>query len=134
MEIPAGYSQYDSENNFVEYIGPLYWRDGADGPEFGFRVEARHCNMLGIAHGGLLSAFADIVITRVVAECAEVPRRALTLSLTTDFIGGAKRGAWVESRVSVSKRNGSIGFASCEVLADGVVVVHASAVMKYMPR
>lgn len=134
MDIPAGYTRYDSQNNFVEYIGPLYWRDGTEGPQFGFRVESRHCNMLDIAHGGLLSAFADIVITRMVAECTEVPRRALTLSLTTDFIGAARRGAWVESQVCVSKHSGSIGFASCEVFADGVLVLHASAVMKYIPR
>lgn len=130
--IPAGYAQYDSRNNFVEYIGPLYFRDGPEGPQFGFLVEPRHCNMLDIAHGGLLSAFADIAITRAVAECTEL--RALTLSLNTDFIGAARRGAWVESRVSISKRGGGIGFATCEVLADGVAVVHASAAMKYIPR
>ena len=44
---------------FTTHNGPWYhWADAA-GFRQGLRLQERHCNGRGIAHGGFLSAFAD---------------------------------------------------------------------------
>ena len=65
---PEGYAPLDWRRGFGAEIGPLYRRHGADGQlSLGFRVEERHTNGMGNAHGGMLMTFADMAWGQVVS-------------------------------------------------------------------
>ena len=75
--------------NFAEMIGYRLtaWRQ--DAAEIFFEAEARHMNRSGLLHGGVLATVIDAACG--FAGCYQAPpgqgRRALTLSLTTQYIG-----------------------------------------------
>ena len=44
-------------DDFIGVIGPLYIKGSGADVVLGFRVERRHCNPVGICHGGMLASF-----------------------------------------------------------------------------
>lgn len=134
LAIPRGFEPLDTHNNFLDLIGPFYCRRMDDEEIFGIRVESRHCNSLNIAHGGLLATFADVVVSRAAVIAKSAPSYAVTVSLNTDFIAAAPLGAWLEGRANVGRIGGSLAFVSCEVIAEGVLLLRASGVLKFLPR
>ncbi|SFU88044.1 PaaI family thioesterase [Halomonas korlensis] len=57
-------------------------------------VEPHHLNRSGIVHGGVLSTLLDVAMSFSGLHC-EAPdqlRKAMTLSLTTTFVGPARQG------------------------------------------
>jgi len=132
--LPPGYEPFDSRNGFVDLIGPLYCLRDGDQEVFGLRVEPRHCNTLNIAHGGLLTTFADVVVSRAASVAKTPPSYAVTVSLNTDFMAGAPLGSWLEGRAQVGRIGGSLAFVSCDIFADTVLALRASGVIKFLPR
>jgi uncharacterized protein (TIGR00369 family) len=132
--VPAGFSPLNLDFGFLKLIGPIYCRLDNGVEVLGLRVEERHCNSVAIAHGGVLAAFADVLVTRAVSITRQPPVPALTISLNTDYIGAAPLGAWLEGRAVVNKATGSITFAACEVRVGEAIVLQASGAMKMLPK
>ena len=78
----------------------------------GFRIAPRHLNAGGVLHGGMVMTFADIVLAQAVSRVADPP--FVTIRLTTDFIGIAVEGDWVE------------GTAVAQVPVDGIIAVQGT--------
>jgi uncharacterized protein (TIGR00369 family) len=109
---------------YLDHVGPLLRRpDGT----IGLRIEGRHLNSAGKAHGGLLASIADHAIGRAVNEALE-DAGAVTVSLTTDYLGAVSEGDLVEARTHVDRLGGSLAFADCTIAVDGKDVVRARAV------
>jgi len=106
---PEGYSSILSTSPFGWENGPIFNR--TDGEDFkrGFRIASKHLNAGGVLHGGMVMTFADIVLAQAVSKVAEPP--FVTIRLTSDFIGIAVEGDWVE------------GTATAEAPKDGIVAV-----------
>jgi uncharacterized protein (TIGR00369 family) len=68
------------------------WR--ADFARLELAVEPKHLNRSGVVHGGVLATMLDVALgySGVFTEEKERVRRAVTLSLTTSFLGQAKSG------------------------------------------
>jgi acyl-coenzyme A thioesterase 13 len=109
---------------FLEHVGPVL----SDGDVLGIRVEARHLNSSGMAQGGLLATLVDFALGRAVRASAEEGRRAATVSLTTDFLGAAKEGDFVEARTEVERLGGTLAFADCSLTVEGREIVRGRAV------
>ena len=109
---------------FLDNAGPLLRR--ADGV-IGLPIEQRHLNAAGKAHGGLLASIADHAIGRAVNEALE-DAGAVTVSLTTDYLGAVDEGDFVEARTNVDRLGGSLAFADCAITVEGEDVVRARAV------
>ncbi|MCW5749207.1 MAG: PaaI family thioesterase [Alphaproteobacteria bacterium] len=132
--IPEGFEPFAYSSAFLDAVGPLYERKAADGALLlGLRIEARHCNRRGFAHGGLLVTLADLVLGYSLGS-AGAQRGLLTVNLTTDFAGAAQVGQWVEARADIQKASGSLAFANCYITADGRRIVRASGIFKAPPR
>lgn len=56
------------DGQFAEMVGPLYLQRDASGTSYGFRVEARHSNVRGNIHGGMLMTLADQILGLTVVE------------------------------------------------------------------
>ena len=131
-EIPPGFAPIvRAQGPFNTLIGPIYEKRDGDRLVMGLRVEERHCNSQGFAHGGLLATLSDLglgyaMIGRV--EVAGERRRFVTVNLSIDYLGSAKVGEWIESDVEVQKIGRNIAFCTGFLVAGGRRVVRASGV------
>ena len=94
----------------------------------GLRIQPKHANARGSAHGGLLMTMCDIALGYRTTRSQTPSPMLTTASVTTDFAGGAKVGDWVEAHVDVHKVGGRLAFANCYLICNGERIVHASAV------
>lgn len=135
-EIPDGFTELPFRTGFIAANGPLYFKRDGDGLlRLGFRVEERHCNPMGMAHGGMLVTFADMQLpfgARLQGGLADnfLP----TISLSIDFLAPAKLGAWVEGETQVLRKTRNLVFAQCTVAADGEPALRASGIFKIGPE
>jgi uncharacterized protein (TIGR00369 family) len=120
--------------NFADLIGYRLtaWRQ--DEAEISFEADARHMNRSGLLHGGVLATAIDAACG--FAGCYEPPpgqgRRALTLSLSTQFIGPVPLGTRLTASARRSGGGRTIFFASCEVRdTEGRLVATGSGTFKY---
>lgn len=119
-----------SENPFGQAVGPiLEKKDGEDWVR-AFRVEEKHTNRAGVAHGGVLMTFADIVLARAVLDVAPLP--FCTAQLSCQFIAPALLGAWIEGRGKVTRRTRDLVFVGCEITSGPTPVMTATALFKLL--
>ncbi len=125
---PAGYAEVEKAGPFLALTGPLYVR--REGKQFrvAMRLEEKHLNASGIAHGGMLAAFADSALGMSLCLATRRGPPMVTVSLTTDFLGAGLPGDWLEAAVEIAKVGGRLAFASCLVTAGERRVFRASGV------
>jgi uncharacterized protein (TIGR00369 family) len=129
--VPEGFRPLRlTHNPYIEANGPLYGRlDGADFV-LGLRCEKKHCNPMGMCHGGMLMTFADMLLLLGSNIQARIGRFLVTVHLATDFIGAVPQGSWLEGRMQVLKATRSLLFTQGTMEVDGVPVARASAILK----
>ena len=86
----AGWVTYPDED-FEQTAGPFYFRQDARGPVAAFRVEQKHMNGAGVAHGGLLMTFADYSLFAIAHDAMD-GGYGLTVAFTSEFLDGPKLG------------------------------------------
>jgi acyl-coenzyme A thioesterase 13 len=109
---------------FLEHVGPVL----ADGEVIALRIAPQHLNRAGAAQGGLLATLVDFALGRAIRSSAEDDQRAATVSLTTDFLGAAREGDFVEARTEVERLGGTRAFADCSLTVEGREIVRGRAV------
>jgi acyl-coenzyme A thioesterase 13 len=128
MHVPDGFVPYENQGPFLEHIGPIHVREGADELVLGLRAEERHANHRGTIQGGLLSTFADFVLGRAIEADADDDKQRATVSLTADFIKPATPGDWIEARGRVDRVGATLAFADCSLTVEEKEIVRARAV------
>jgi uncharacterized protein (TIGR00369 family) len=114
MQVPEGYKQLKGISPAEDDIGPFFYRREEDGTlRMGFRVKGKNCNGIGSAHGGVMMTFADYVATMV--ALSGVKENCATISCTTDFMGAAMEGDWVDGTAQVMRRTKSLTFIRGEL-------------------
>ena len=129
--VPEGFrALHLPRNPYIEANGPLYGR--LDGKDFvlGFRCEKKHCNPMGMCHGGMLMTLADMLLLLGANIQAHIGRFLVTVHLTTDFIGAVPEGAWLEGRAQVLKITRSLLFTQGTMEVEGATVARVSAILK----
>lgn len=119
---------FDGGADFLELIGPVYARGEGTKRVFGLRVEDRHRNAGGVAHGGLLATVVDFSLGRAIEADADDETARMTVSLTIDYLKAVETGSWLESRTRVERVGGTLAFADCSLRVDEDEVVRARAV------
>ena len=87
---PPGFVESKTRGAFTTHNGPLYHKIDGDAFWHGFHALPRHCNGVGIVHGGWLSSFADGVLATAVWRSTET--RSVTLRLNVDFLDMVRPG------------------------------------------
>ncbi len=133
---PEGFEPWRYGVGFIAANGPLYLKKLAHGALLGFRVEARHCNPMGICHGGMIATFCDMLLPISAHHLSdELNRRFLpTVSLQVDYLAPSPKGAWVQGEAQLLRRTRSLVFMQGVVSADGQTVARTSGVFKIGPR
>jgi acyl-coenzyme A thioesterase 13 len=126
MTMPESFEPYGRTSRYLDLIRPLLQhRD--DPSTVGLFTDDRHTNSRGIVHGGLLIAIADTIMGHA-AERVGQGRRVVTASLTTDFVGAAPGGMWIQGATSVLRTGRRMAFARCTFHCDDRLIVAASGV------
>jgi uncharacterized protein (TIGR00369 family) len=132
--IPAGFDPVPMGGPFIAANGPFYVSSSDRGFRLGLRIERRHCNTMGHAHGGLLMAFCDMLMPLAMydnhPQLAPLRRFLPTVGLQIDFIGPAHAGDWLEGEPQVLKVTRSMVFAQGLVHAHGQLVARCSGSYK----
>jgi uncharacterized protein (TIGR00369 family) len=110
--VPEGYARLSlPPSEYLGRNGPFYARrDGAE-VAIGMRIEPRHANAMGIAHGGLVMTLADVVLTVGSNLRAGLSRFLTTVNVSCDFVGPARLGAWIEGRIEVIRTTKTLVFS-----------------------
>ena len=94
-DIPEGFRPRRFGEGFIAVNGPLYVRRQDGGFQLGFRVEQRHCNPMGICHGGMMATFCDMLLPLSAHVLSDVGKRFLqTINLQIDYLAASPLGAY----------------------------------------
>jgi uncharacterized protein (TIGR00369 family) len=134
-DIPEGFHARPFGDGFIGVNGPLYVRRTESAFHLGFRVERRHCNPMGICHGGMMATFCDMLLPiSAHVLSAEIGRRFLpTINLQIDYLAASPLGAWVQGEAQLLRTTRSLVFMQGLVQADGVNVARVSGIFKIGP-
>ena len=122
MADASSFAPVDDPGPFLAHVGPVL----SDGDVLALRIAPQHLNSAGAAQGGLLATLVDFALGRAIRASAE--SRAVTVSLTTDFLGAAREGDLVQARTEVERLGGTLAFADCSLTVDGREIVRGRAV------
>jgi uncharacterized protein (TIGR00369 family) len=131
---PAGFVAVKIGSTFASHCGQLFarWHEGH--LQLGFIVQAHQVNPGNHCHGGMLSLFADIVLSSAAQYQTDIPRQFLpTISLQLDFMNGAPLGSWVQGEATVLQVTKNLVFSSGLISAQGKTVARASGVFRRGP-
>jgi uncharacterized protein (TIGR00369 family) len=133
-DIPEGFRPRRFGEGFIAVNGPLYVRRQDGGFQLGFRVEQRHCNPMGICHGGMMATFCDMLLPLSAHVLSDVGKRFLpTINLQIDYLAASPLGAWVQGEAQVLRTTRSLVFMQGLVHADGTPVARVSGIFKIGP-
>jgi len=133
-DIPQDFEELRRVNSrFLSSLGPLYAKAEGSGVVIGLRIEERHLNTRGVAHGGMLVTLADSALGIVIAMSRAPPHPMVTVNLTADFADVARQGDWVEARVDVQKMGKRLAFATCHLWVGDRRILRASGIFAHLP-
>jgi acyl-coenzyme A thioesterase 13 len=100
---PSDFAPARFSKGFLDRSGPYFLRRDPEGIVVGLRIDEGHLNYVGVVHGGVLTTLADVALSLQVHEL-EVPSLSpVTNSLTTNFLGAARLGDWLEAHCRIDQ-------------------------------
>ena len=117
---------------FTSHNGPYYASTSQTGVRQAFFARGRHCNGVGLIHGGMLSAFLDGLLAGAVGRATQCA--AVTVHLSIDFLDMGRAGDWVIGEAVVSRATRDLAFAEGRASVSGRDLARASGVFKLMRR
>lgn len=128
----AGWSSWTGDEPFENTVGPFYAKRDCDGSMIaGCRLHGTCLRSGGIAHGGMLMAFADYALF-MIGQDEMAGQDAVTVSMTSDFLAAAPEGSLLIARGDVLKRGRNLVFVRGVLTADLTDVLAFSAVVKLL--
>lgn len=132
--IPDGFKPVNRGGPFIAMLGPLYYKKQEQGCSIiALRIEDKHLNIRGIAHGGMLVTLADSALGIALSMSRTPPQPMVTVNLTTDFVDSAHPGDWVEAHVDIQRVGKRMAFANCYLHVGDKRILRASGVFALMP-
>jgi acyl-coenzyme A thioesterase PaaI-like protein len=126
---PPGFVRSSGRGAFSSHNGP-YFHDPSGAQAF-FALP-RHCNSIGLIHGGMLSAFLDGVLATAAARSGG--GTPITVHLSIDFLGMGRAGGWVLGEASLTRATSDLAFVEGRAHMAGRTLARATGVFKLMRR
>lgn len=131
--IPAGFLPYCTDDTFNDVTAPLFIkpRDSDDkGPVLAMRIEKKHCNYVGMAHGGCLMTFMDIALSAAVCESIGKYTSTPTINISFDFMSSAKEGDWISADILSVNKTRTMGFVNAMIEGENGSIARVSGCFK----
>jgi acyl-coenzyme A thioesterase PaaI-like protein len=129
-EPPPGFAHVAGRGAFSNHVGPYFRR--ADGAQAFFALK-RHCNAIGLIHGGMLSAFLDGVLAAAAARGGS-GGQPVTIHLSIDFLDMGRAGEWVIGEAALTRAASDLAFVEGRAHVGGRTLARATGVFKRMRR
>ncbi|MDQ6619212.1 MAG: PaaI family thioesterase [Pseudomonadota bacterium] len=115
----AVYMPLDHDIPFLHWMGASLLEWGPEVAVLSLEVEPRHLNRSGVVHGGIYAVLADAAggLAGCHSDDPAHPRKAYTVSLTTNFLSAAAEGH-ITARGTLRRRGGRVYFSSIEITSD----------------
>lgn len=121
-----------SDEGFIEHVGPLLELREPEATRFGFIADRRHANLLGVVQGGMLMTFADRALGLRAWEVAGgIPY--VTVQFDMLFLSAARMGDFVELRPEVIRQTATLVFLRGTLTVGSRSVAAASGIWKRLP-
>jgi len=132
--VPEGFVPVRLGSTFATHSCELHARWHEQRLQVGFVVQPHHANPGGHCHGGMLSLFADIVLSSAAQYQTDIPRQFLpTISLQLDFMNGAPLGSWVQGQAEILQVTRNLVFSQGLIRCGELTVARASGVFRRGP-
>lgn len=128
QSLPDGFRRVDPGSPYRDLTGPFYVKKTDTQLVMAVRLGPNHVNARGIGHGGLLMTLADMALGYSIHHRATDNSQLLTASLTTEFLGAARVGDWVEVHTEVLRIGKRMAFANAFLMAGERKIMRASGV------
>jgi acyl-coenzyme A thioesterase PaaI-like protein len=129
---PEGFRLQKGRGAFSGHNGPYFYKPRSDGADQAFFALDRHCNGLGIIHGGMLSAFLDGLLAAAAAQTTGAT--PVTVHLSLDFLDMGRANDWVFGEARTTRTTRDLAFAEGRAYVGEKSLVRASGVFKLMRR
>ncbi|HZZ87050.1 MAG TPA: PaaI family thioesterase [Caulobacteraceae bacterium] len=126
---PEGFVRALERGAFSNHNGPYF--HSAAGAQ-AFFAQKRHCNSIGLIHGGMLSAFLDGVLAGAAARGGG--GTPITVHLSIDFLDMGRAGEWVIGEASLTRAASDLAFVEGRAHVGGRSLARATGVFKLMRR
>src|SRR5262245_9679442 len=107
---------------------PLFSRRCGGSVHLGMWLRDVHCNSRGLVHGGVVAALAVNAMGLSSVASQDPAVSALTVSLSIDYLAGARCGQWPQIEPPVVKTGSTLGLVDALITADAARIARASAV------
>ncbi len=129
---PDGFVRSTERGPFTTHNGPFYHRAREGRVEQAFHAEQRHCNSMGLIHGGMLSAFLDGLLAGAAGrQAGAIP---VTIQLSVSFLGMGRAGDWILGDARVTRATKDLAFVEGRAFVGERDLARATGVFKFMRR
>lgn len=129
---PEGFTP-SARGPYTTHNGPFFHKLEEDSSfEHAFYALKRHCNGMGIVHGGMLTTFLDGLLARAVYTATG--GASVTVHLSVDFLSMARAGEWVFGDARVTRKTRDLVFVEGRVRVGEREVLRGSGVFKPVRR
>src|SRR5579872_1072289 len=94
---------------FVELLGPVWWRSAGEETQLGLLVADKHSNRSGFAHGGVVTSLLDTALGWT-ARGEKKDRKQATINLNVQFVTPVRIGEFAIADCRVVKTTRSVVF------------------------
>lgn len=131
---PAGFQVARESDTFIDHIGPILYRPNEKSVTLYLRIERRHTNPAGSAHGGLLMTMMDLTLARSVGRYLGHDHVVATVQLSCNLISTAREGEEVYGEAQVERATRLLTFASGRLRAGERTLMTATGVFRNPPE
>ena len=114
-------------SEYTDLIGPIWQRCVNGQWEFTMYCDAKHRNINGVVHGGVLMSFADQAMGRTAAP---LHSPLSTVQLDSQFVDVARIGEFLRAAPRVVRDTKSLFFMSTDIYSGDRLVTIASGLWK----
>jgi uncharacterized protein (TIGR00369 family) len=129
---PEGFVLQTGRGAFTTHNGPYFVKPTEDGVAQAFHALARHCNGVGLIHGGMLSAFLDGLLAGAAGRATGTT--PVTVHLSIDFLDMGRAGDWVIGEARATRTTRDLAFVEGRASVHGRDLARASGVFKLLRR
>jgi acyl-coenzyme A thioesterase PaaI-like protein len=130
---PEGYTPVVGRGAFTTHNGPYFnGPSDRDVSRQAFFILNRHCNSVGILHGGMISAFLDGLLASAAARASGMT--PITMHLSVDFLDMGRRGDWVLGEARATKVARDVAFVEGVARVNDRDIARITSVFRLMRR
>lgn len=132
--LPDKFEPADFATRFFEQSGPYYLHRNGEQTLVGMRIEENHINYVGVAHGGVLTTFADVALSFIVHDSERPQLNIVTNSLTSNFLGPAYLGDWLEAECRIDRKGRRTAYTSGTIRRAGEPIMTMTGVFTILRK